>query len=152
MSSKQPIFVPAGAGEQLKILGSVHTNKVTPDKTGGAFIALEITVPPRCGPPMHTHEKDCEFFYVLEGELTFSHPGGSVVAKPGDFCFLPTGGYHAFRNDGEKDAKALVVVAPGIAAHKFFDEVDHRLHGAIDEPVVADVAGRNGISFGAPAN
>lgn len=150
MSSKAPIFVPAGAGETLRILGSVHTNKVVPAETGGAFAALEISVPPRCGPPMHSHAQDCEFFYVLEGELTFEHPDGAIRGKPGDFCFLPRGGSHAFRNDGQTMARALVVIAPGIEAHSFFKEVDARLAGEVDVPVVVDVASRNGIVFADP--
>lgn len=147
MQTQDVIFVPAGAGEQLKILGSTHTNKVVPTQTGGAFSALEITIPPRCGPPMHTHDRDCEFFYVLEGEITFSHEGGAMVAKPGDFCFLPAGRPHAFRNDGETDAKALVMITPGLQAHQFFREIDQQLAGTIDVPAAMELAQRNGIDF-----
>ena len=147
MQTQDVIFVPAGAGEQLNILGSTHTNKVVPTQTGGAFSALEITIPPRCGPPMHTHDRDCEFFYVLEGEITFSHEGGVVVAKPGDFCFLPAGRPHAFRNDGAVDAKALVMITPGLQAHQFFREIDQQVGAAIDVPAVMALAQRNGIDF-----
>ncbi len=151
MQSRDPIFVPAGAGETLQILGLTHTNKVTPDQTKNAFSVIEIAVPPRCGPPMHTHETDCEFFYVLSGELTLEHPNGVIKAGPGDFCFLPTGGYHAFRNDGDVPVKALAVIAPGVKAHRFFEEVDARLDGSVDVPVVVDIASRNGIAFAGAA-
>jgi quercetin dioxygenase-like cupin family protein len=144
---KDTIFVPAGAGEQLKILGSTHFTKVSPEETGGAFTALEIVIPPECGPPMHSHETDSEFFYILEGELTLSDPDGDITARPGDFCFLRKGGHHAFRNASGANVRALVVVSPGVEAHAFFKQIDAELDGAIDEPVVAAIAGRNGIAF-----
>lgn len=144
---KNTIFVPAGAGEQLKILGTTHTTKITPEDAGGAFTALEVVIPPECGPPMHSHETDSEFFYILEGELTLSDPDGDTVARPGDFCFLRAGGQHAFRNNGKADVRALVVVSPGLEAHRFFTQIDAELNGAIDVPVVVDIAGRNGIAI-----
>lgn len=139
------IFVPAGAGEQLKILGATHYTKITPEQTGGAFTALEIVVPPECGPPMHSHETDSEFFFILEGTLTLSDPDGDIEAGPGDFCFLRAGGHHAFRNNTKSDVRALVMVTPGADAHCFFTSLDAQLQGAVDVPVVVDLAGRNGI-------
>ncbi len=144
---KDTIFVPAGAGEQLRILGTTHYTKVTPEETGGAFTAVEIVIPPECGPPMHSHETDSEFFYVLEGTLTLTDPDGDIEARPGDFCFLRAGGHHAFRNNGTSNVRALVVVSPGVEAHNFFTQIDAELAGAIDVPVVIDIAGRNGIAI-----
>jgi quercetin dioxygenase-like cupin family protein len=151
MQAQDAIFMPAGKGETHAILGTTHTNKLSPADSKGAFVAIEISIPPRCGPPMHSHGRDSECFYVLEGEITFETPDGATIGKPGDFIFLPAGGRHAFRNDGEKTAKAFVVVTPGIQASRFFDEVDHELKGEIDVPVVFDIAGRNGIRFIEPS-
>ena len=147
LQMKDTIFVPAGAGEQLKILGATHFTKITPEESGGAFTALEIVIPPECGPPMHSHETDSEFFYVLEGELTLTDPDGDIVARPGDFCFLRAGGHHAFRNNTKSDVRALAVVSPGHEAHRFFKQIDAELGGRIDVPVVVDIAGRNGIAI-----
>lgn len=146
---KDTIFVPAGAGEQLRILGTTHFTKIAPEETGGAFTALEIAIPPECGPPMHSHDADSEFFYILEGTLTLTDPDGDIQAGPGDFCFLRAGGNHAFRNKSDKLVRALVVVTPGIQAHSFFTQIDEALEGAIDVPVVVDIARRNGISIAA---
>jgi quercetin dioxygenase-like cupin family protein len=151
MQTQDIHYIPAGCGERVQILGAVHTNKLTPDRGRGAFAALEIAIPPRCGPPVHRHAADSECFYVLEGEITFESPSGTVVGRPGDFCFLPTGGAHGFRNDGETLARAFVVVSPGVEAHAFFHEVGERLNGAIDVPVVEEVAARNGITFLPPS-
>ena len=48
-------------------------------------------------------------------------------------------------------ARALVVVSPGIAAHEFFSEIDHRLKGEIVPEVIGETAARHGIAFLQPA-
>jgi quercetin dioxygenase-like cupin family protein len=149
MTVRNTIHVPAGGGEQLKILGATHFTKITPEETGGQFTALEIAIPPDCGPPMHSHANDSEFFYVLEGTLTISDPDGDIEAGPGDFCFLRAGGHHAFRNNTQSLVRAIAMVTPGADAHRFFKSIDAALGGAVDVPAVIDIAGRNGISVAA---
>jgi quercetin dioxygenase-like cupin family protein len=144
---RDTIFVPAGNAEQLKILGMTHHTMITPAETDGQFTAIVVEVPPACGAPMHSHATDSEFFYVLEGTLTLSDPSGEIEAKPGDFCFLRAGGSHSFRNATDRPARALAVVTPGADAHRFFKQVDETLGGAIDVPVVLDLAGRSSIVF-----
>jgi quercetin dioxygenase-like cupin family protein len=150
MQSQDMNFLPAGSGEQFKVLGSTHSNKLTPTITGGAFSAVEITVPPRHGPPLHSHDVDSEYFYVLEGELTFSHPGGSVKARAGDSVFLPARGRHGFRNDGDVNAKALIIFSPGEKAHRLFRALHEELDGAVDESAFAAFGAKNGVSILAP--
>jgi len=144
---RNTIFVPAGGGEQLRILGMTHYTKVAPEETDGRFTAIVIDIPPDCGAPMHSHATDSEFFFVLEGTLTLSDPDGDIAARPGDFCFLRAGGSHAFRNETDSPVRVLAVVTPGDAAHRFFKQVDAQLHGALDAPVLVDLADRNGIRF-----
>ena len=98
---------------------------------------------------MHSHDADSEFFYILEGTLTLSDPQGDIEAGPGDFCFLRAGGSHAFRNNTREVVRALVVVSPGVDAHRFFTQVDEALGGRVEVPVVVDIAGRNGIHIAA---
>jgi quercetin dioxygenase-like cupin family protein len=144
---KDAIFVPAGAGETMHVLGGTHISKLTPEQSGGACYAMEIIVPPGFGPPMHSHEVDSEFFYVTEGEVTLYTPDGERVARKGDFCFLPAGGSHGFRNNGTSDVRALVVITPGIAAHDFFRAVDAETKGAVDVPVVMDLMSKHAIQM-----
>ena len=151
MRSADAILVPAGAGLRHNILETTHITKVSPQDDKAAFLALEITMPPRSGPPMHRHAVDSEFFYVLEGEITFATPGGEIKGGAGDFVYLPAGGAHAFSNQGEIPAKALVVVSPGVAAYDFFNEIDERLKGEIVPDVVGETAARHGIAFLQPA-
>ena len=151
MRSADAIFVPAGQGLRHNILGTTHITKVSPQDDKAAFLALEITMPPRSGPPMHRHAQDSESFYVLDGEIHFSTPDGETIGRAGDFVYLPAGGAHGFCNKGDVPARALVVVSPGVAAHDFFSEIDHRLQGEIVPEVVGETAARHGIAFVQPA-
>lgn len=140
------MFVPAGGGETQHILGMTHVNKVLPGDTRGAFTIIEIIIPPGLGAPMHRHQRDAECFYMLDGELTFETPDGAVTGRAGDTYFLPVGGRHAFRNDGETEARALVFVTPGAEAARFFAELD--AGGAALGPAdVEALAAQNGIVF-----
>lgn len=140
-------FVPAGQGLIHAVLGSTHINKALPEDTGDAFAVMEVVIPPRMGPPMHTHSADAEGFYMLAGELTFETPDGAVVGRPGDFCLLPAGGRHAFRNDGASDARALVIIAPGVEALRFFAAADAELRRPADMARVPELAAKGGIVF-----
>lgn len=147
MGSEDALFVPAGRGQVHHVLGGLHVNKAVPADTGGAFTLIELTLPPRMGPPAHSHARDAEAFYILEGEITFETPTGAVTGTLGDVCILPAGGTHAFRNDGDTDARALVVISPGEDGHRFFSELDARVKSPADFDLVPDIGTRSGIAF-----
>ncbi|MCK6454826.1 MAG: cupin domain-containing protein, partial [Alphaproteobacteria bacterium] len=113
MSPPALIHRAATAGTAHNVLGMTHVYKAGPEETGGAFLLFELLVPPGCAAPLHRHENDTECFFVLDGALTFMSPGGARIAGVGETCLLPAGGAHAFRNDGERPARALVVASPG---------------------------------------
>lgn len=147
MHTDDILFVPAGRGTAQSILGGTHVNKAIPADTRGAFSLIELTLPPRMGPPMHTHVRDSEAFYILSGEITFETPDGAVTGTVGDVCILPAGGTHGFRNDGDTPARALVVVSPGEDGHRFFTEIDARVKGPADFGLVPEIGARTGLLF-----
>lgn len=141
------LFRPAGGGLQRRVLGMRHDERLRPDETGGAFLLFELTVPPGLGAPPHRHGEDAEAFYLLAGRLTFDDGEGSRTAGPGDVCFLPAGGVHAFRNDGPDSARALVVVSPGRAAAGFFAAVDALADADASPEAVARLAARHDLTI-----
>lgn len=147
MRTEDAIFVPAGGGQTLTVLGMTHLNRVVPADTSGAFSLIELTVPPGLGAPSHAHARDSEAFYVIQGEITFQTPDGAVTATAGDVCILPAGGTHAFRNDGDTPARALVVISPGEDGHRFFTEIDARVKAPADFALVPEIGTRGGIAF-----
>lgn len=151
-SMAAPTFRPAGTGGIHTVLGMTHVNKATTAETDGAFLLMELTVPPGCGAPMHRHDEDAECFYILEGRLTFAGPDGSRAAGPGDCCLLPAGGDHAFVNDGESSVRALVVVSPGRKSEAFFGTLDAAARaGGPDLAAVPGIAARHGLTIRPPA-
>lgn len=98
-------------GEAFWLLGMLQTVRIGKDDTEGRYGLLEIVVPAGVGSPWHVHPEEDEWFYVLDGELTFWVADTRMVLKAGSFAFGPKGVPHTFyANDG--DARALVGFAP----------------------------------------
>ena len=100
-------------GEQLYAGGDLYRFLAVKDETGGSYGLWEAIVPPGGGPPPHLHRNEEEGFYVIEGMVTVYTPAGEVSATAGSFVHLPRGSKHWFKNNGDTNAKMLVLVAPG---------------------------------------
>ena len=81
--------------------------------TDSTYGLIEAIVPPGGGPPPHSHSREEEGFYVVEGEVTVQVNGREVVAGPGSFVNMPKGSVHSFRNNTHATAKMLILLAPG---------------------------------------
>jgi quercetin dioxygenase-like cupin family protein len=143
--SEEVVFSSAGSGRLQNVLGMLQRVRVEPSDGDMAFLMIELSVAPGCGAPMHTHEIDSECFYLLEGSLTFIDAAGTPrTARVGDVCFLPPRRPHAFRNDGETPARALVIASPGREAVEFFDEIDTTIGSGVPEfETVSSIAERH---------
>ncbi|MFA9272756.1 MAG: cupin domain-containing protein [Baekduiaceae bacterium] len=94
--------------------------KVRGEQTGGRLTALENTIAPGDGPPVHVHEAQDEIWLVLEGELEFRIGEEEADAPTGTFVYVPRGVPHAFRNPGDTPARLLVLFTPA-GMERFFD-------------------------------
>ncbi|MBN8598667.1 MAG: cupin domain-containing protein [Planctomycetes bacterium] len=128
-----PRFVAPGQGATHHAPGGdVIVGKLSSAQSGGTFQCVEDEVAPGGGPPPHVHEREDEFFYVLEGEVTFwvceagdrtGKSGKPVVAAKGASVFGPRGTAHTFKNRSQSAARMLVVVNPGGNFEAFFAKV-----------------------------
>jgi len=82
---------------------------------------FEAIVPPGGGPPPHTHSREEESFYVLEGEITFTIGDKQLVATVGTFANMPVGSLHSFKNTTDKTARMIISVAPAGLEQMFFE-------------------------------
>lgn len=98
-------------GEAFWLLGMLQTIRIGRDDTAGQYGLLEIVVPAGIGSPWHVHPEEDEWFYVLEGEMTFWVSDTRLSLKPGSFAFGPKGVPHTFYAEGA-GARALVGFAP----------------------------------------
>jgi quercetin dioxygenase-like cupin family protein len=119
--SRQPVLRQPGAGTALAVLGDVYRFLVVGDDTAGRYALWEAVVAPGCGPPPHTHSREEEGFYVLDGEVTFTIGDERVVAGPGTFANMPTGSLHTFRNNTDRPVRMLISVAPAGLERMFFE-------------------------------
>ena len=98
-------------GEAFWLFGMLETIKIGKDDTAGRYGLIEILVPEGVGSPWHVHPEEDEWFYVLEGEITFWVADTRLSLKAGSFAFGPKGVPHTFYADAG-GAKALVGLAP----------------------------------------
>ena len=76
---------------------------------------------PGGGPPPHTHSREAESFFVIEGEITFRVDGQTTVAPAGAFAHMPTGSLHSFRNETNQTARMLITLIPAGLEEMFIE-------------------------------
>ena len=149
MQTVRTVFRRAGEGPTHNILGMHHEYKLLASESGH-FMSFIANVPVGCGAPMHFHDRDSESFYILEGEITMIGSDGSkTVAGPGDYVWFGAGHEHAFLNEGEVTARAVITQSPGIEAERFFSEIDNAATAENFEPMrgVTEIGSRNGVQI-----
>jgi quercetin dioxygenase-like cupin family protein len=108
----QFIHLAPGFGKTYSAVGDKYVMLATGEQTGGAYCLADATVPPGGGPPPHYHTREEESFYVVEGEVTFTVDGQTVIGKPGTFVQIPRKTPHAFKNASAKPARMLILCTP----------------------------------------
>jgi mannose-6-phosphate isomerase-like protein (cupin superfamily) len=105
-------------------LGSVGVRfMVWGAETGGSFSLVEHPIPPRTlAAPLHRHDREDEYSYVLEGRMGALLGGEVVYAGPGDLVFKPRQQWHTFWNAGDEPCRILEIISPSGFEH-FFNEM-----------------------------
>lgn len=99
-------------GEAFWLLGMLQFVKIGMADTNGSYGLLEIVVPPGLGSPWHVHPEEDEWFYVLDGNLTFYVGDERMDLTTGGFGFGPKAVPHTFIGAGPNPTRALVGLAP----------------------------------------
>jgi mannose-6-phosphate isomerase-like protein (cupin superfamily) len=73
------------------------------------------------GAAPHYHRTFSESFYILEGAVRLYDGATWAEGRAGDFLYVPEGGVHGFRNDGEARASMLILFAPGAPRERYFE-------------------------------
>ena len=81
-------------------LGSVGVRFMAwTEETGGGFSLVEHPIPPKTlVAPLHVHEREDEYSFVLEGRMGAKLGDDVVYAEAGDFAFKPRNQWHTFWN------------------------------------------------------
>jgi mannose-6-phosphate isomerase-like protein (cupin superfamily) len=96
-----------GAGEIL--VGPLFTA----EELGPAWDFVQcLRLPPGSAVGLHTHRRDEEIYYVLEGEGLLTDDGEEVAVGPGYATVCNPGGSHALANTSAQDMVLLIAQAP----------------------------------------
>jgi quercetin dioxygenase-like cupin family protein len=106
-----PTALRRGEGEALWFLGALATVKASSETTAGRVAVIEHHAREGLGSPLHVHRREDEWFYVLEGELTFWVGGDVIDAPAGSFVYGPRDVPHTFVV-ASPEARFLLVAEP----------------------------------------
>ena len=94
-------------------MGSLMSFLAKGEDTDGRFALMEFQSKPGNEPPPHIHDREHEFYYVLEGAMVFYIGDQVIEVKAGEGVFLPQGKAHAFNIRSERLRTLILVVASG---------------------------------------
>jgi quercetin dioxygenase-like cupin family protein len=150
MSDAQAFAVQAGEGRALETpTGDVVTIKAAPRHTNGSLTVLEFVIGPKQGPALHTHLREDELWYVVEGDFRFKAGGAMLRASTGGMAFGPRGLPHAFQNIGDTPGRLLVITTPS-GLERFFEEFAALLPGPAGPEALGAVGIANWVEFTGP--
>jgi mannose-6-phosphate isomerase-like protein (cupin superfamily) len=121
-------------------------------ETGETFSLVEHPISPRTlVSPLHLHQREDEYSYVLEGRMGAQLGGDVVYAEAGDLVFKPRDQWHTFWNAGDTPCRLLEIISPAGFEH-FFSELGEQMAAAkavsmAEVPDLATLGARYGHYF-----
>jgi quercetin dioxygenase-like cupin family protein len=115
-------LVRANEDRTLHAFGEAVVILLDGKQTGERFTAFLHISPPGAGPGPHYHEREDEWFYIVEGRVSFLLNGTWTDLFPGDCVYAPRGSVHAFKNNTDQPICMFINAAPA-GFERFFVEV-----------------------------
>ena len=95
MSVQKPVLTPPNGGETVTSSGGSSVEmKVESSQSGGDYGAVLWTVRAGEEPPLHTHSREDELVYMVQGQLIARVGDARVEVGPGAYAALPRGAAH----------------------------------------------------------
>ena len=142
--------VQPGEGREIRgPVGGPTILKAGVAETGGRFTFLENVIPPRQGPPLHSHAREDEIWYILEGRFRFRADDELLDAPAGSLVFVPRGTRHCFQNVGDEAARILVMFTPA-GMERFFEAHAALPPGPVDPALYAEIARQSWMTVEGP--
>ncbi len=143
------LFLPPGYGHSTSMGGLGVVYKFYGEQTGGALSVVEHPVLPKgfAGPP-HTHSREDEVSYILEGEINFLIGDELIHAPAGSYVFKPRNIPHTFWNPNDKPAQIIEIITPA-GLEKYFEEVAPAFahDGPPDAHMIIQTAAKYGLQL-----
>ena len=90
-------------------------------KTDEKFTTFLNISPPDGGPGPHYHEREDEWFYIVEGRVSFLINGTWTELSTGDCVYSPRSSVHAFKNITDQPIRVFISITPA-GFERFFAE------------------------------
>jgi hypothetical protein len=124
--------------------------KVPGSLTSGLLAIVEHPVPLDALVVPHTHTREDELSYVLEGEIGVMIGDREFIAPTGSYVFKPRGVPHAFWNNGTTPARLIELIFPS-GLEDGFREMAHlttmdRAMAGLDANRRSEIAARYGTT------
>ncbi|MDQ6729483.1 MAG: cupin domain-containing protein [Actinomycetota bacterium] len=105
-------------------LGSIGVRfMIDGTSTGDGFSLVEHPMSAHAlAAPLHRHNREDEYSYVLEGRMGALLGDDALEAGPGELVFKPRGEWHTFWNAGKEPCRILEIIAPA-GFERFFAEL-----------------------------
>ena len=112
MATATRLKMRAGEGERADFPQMGNRYVLRGDSSDERFALVEHTIPPRAlAAPMHTHEREDEYSFVLAGRLGAQIGDEVVEAGPGELVVKPRGIPHAFWNPADEETRLLEIIS-----------------------------------------
>lgn len=110
---EQQLYLNTREDAGYRFMGVPTLTRATGETTNGAFGMIEHwEMPVGFASPYHTHHREDESFYVLEGKVGFVCGGEWLEAGPGAFVYGPRDIAHGLKVIGERPVRMLVMCTP----------------------------------------
>jgi quercetin dioxygenase-like cupin family protein len=117
MSLTTPVLTGPGAGRTVtKSSGSSTELKLEGDQADGDWAVVEWHVRAGDEPPIHTHTREDEALYVLDGAITAFVGDERIDVEAGSYAALPKDVPHGLTVRGE-EARLLITLEPAGAEY-----------------------------------
>src|SRR3954467_5549900 len=146
-AQQQRTKVGPNEGEHVRFGNALGARRMLSGReTGGGFGLVEHDLPPKqLGSPIHTHEHEDEYSYVISGRLTAQIGDEVVEAGPGVMVVKPRGVPHAFWNAGDEPVRFLELISPS-GFEEYFFELAGPLNSG-DEAGLGEVGERDSLDL-----
>ena len=154
VASLKPVMAEPELSNSLWYIGHLMSILISSEDTNGSFALMHGYEIQGLEPPPHTHTREDESFYLMDGEITYTVGGKTLNAKKGNWVFLPRYIQHSFKVITEQ-AEVLILLSPGGFEGYFRDMsepakelvIPLRPQGPPDVKRIVETASRYGIFF-----
>jgi mannose-6-phosphate isomerase-like protein (cupin superfamily) len=148
LTTASPTIIGPTDGESVT-LQTIGVRFMIPGVDTGTRLSLvEHPMPPRAlAAPLHRHNREDEYSFILEGRMGALLGDDVVEAGPGDLVYKPRGQWHTFWNAGDEPCRLLEIISPA-GFEQFFAELGPlAADGAPDPEVFGELCARYALEM-----